>query len=175
MPELPKQYYKQEWFLFNLFTRFAQNKIAMRLFFFLSALLLSSCISYKPVMITGVRDVKTANITGEKVELSFNLEINNPNGFKMVLNEYTMDVSLNDKSLGKATSGEKIVIKRKSKGSYPFKLSASYKDFVAATINGLGSLIKKEPVTFKVSGAIGGRIGCLKKNIPIETTQKIKF
>ena len=126
-------------------------------------------------MITGIKDVKTANISGEKVELAFNLEIDNPNGFKIVLNQYDMDVMLNDKGLGKTSSSEKIVIKRKSKASHPFKLSASYKDFIGATVSGLGALLNKEPVTFKVKGAIKGRIWWFKKTIPIETTQKIKL
>ncbi len=147
----------------------------MRIILFISVLLLSSCISYKPVMITGIKDVKTANISGEKVELAFNLEIDNPNGFKIVLNQYDMDVMLNDKGLGKTSSSEKIVIKRKSKASHPFKLSASYKDFIGATVSGLGALLNKEPVTFKVKGAIKGRIWWFKKTIPIETTQKIKL
>lgn len=146
-----------------------------RLFLLLCVCLLSSCISYKPVMITGIKDVKTANISGESVELAFNLEINNPNGFRIVLNQYDMDVMLNDKGLGKASSSEKIVIRRKSKASHPFKLSASYKDFIGATVTGLGALLNKEPVTFKVKGAIKGRIWWLKKTIPIETTQKIKL
>lgn len=147
----------------------------MRLILLLSVCLLSSCISYKPVMITGIKDVKTANISGEKVELAFNMEIKNPNGFKIVLNQYDMDVMLNDKGLGKASSTEKIVIKRKSSDSHPFKLSASYKDFMGATVSGLGSLFKNEPVAFKVKGAIKGRVWWFKKTIPIETTQKIKL
>lgn len=147
------------------------NRIIILLF----ACLLSSCISYKPVMITGIKDVKTANISGEKVELAFNLEIDNPNGFKIVLKQYDMDVMLNDKGLGKASSSEKIVIKRKSKETHPFKLSASYKDFMSATVTGLGALLNKEPITFKVKGAIKGRIWWFKKTIPIETTQKIKL
>ncbi len=147
----------------------------IRLSILLCVCLLSSCISYKPVMITAIKDVKTANISGEKVELAFNLEIDNPNGFKIVLKQYDMDVMLNDKGLGKASSIEKIVIKRKSKETHPFKLSASYKDFMSATVTGLGALLNKEPVTFKVKGAISGRIWWFKKNIPIETTQKIKL
>lgn len=147
----------------------------MRLILFLSACLLSSCISYKPIMITGIKDVKTANISGEKVELAFNLEIDNPNGFRIVLKQYDMDVILNDKVLGKASTSEKVVIKRKSKASHAFKLSASYKDFMSATVSGLGALLNKEPVTFKIKGAISGRIWWFKKNIPIETTQKIKL
>jgi LEA14-like dessication related protein len=147
----------------------------MRLLLFIATCLLSSCISYKPVMITGIKDVKTANISGESVELAFNLEIDNPNGFRIVLKQYDMDVMLNDKGLGKASSSEKIVIKRKSKETHPFKLSASYKDFIGATVSGLGALLNKEPVTFKVKGAIKGRIWWFKKSIPIETTQKIKL
>jgi len=153
------------------------HKIAfMNRFLFLFCICLcSSCISYKPVMITGISDFKSANISGEKVELSFNFEIDNPNRFRMVLKEYDMAVSVNDKSLGKTDAGEKIVIKGKTKASYPFKLSADYKDFMAATVSGLGALLNKEPVTFKVKGAIKGRIWWFKKNIPIETTQKIKL
>jgi LEA14-like dessication related protein len=126
-------------------------------------------------MITAIKDVKTASIKGESVELAFNLEIDNPNGFKIVLKQYDMDVMLNDKGLGKASSSEKIVIKRKSKETHPFKLSASYKDFMSATITGLGALLNREPVTFKIKGAISGRIWWFKKNIPIETTQRIKL
>lgn len=146
-----------------------------RLSIFFSLILFSSCISYKPILITGIKDVKTTNLSGEKVELAFNLQVNNPNGFKMVLNDYNMDVMINDKTLGKASSAEKIVIKRKSNNTYPFKLSASYKDFMGAAVSGLGSLFKSEPVTFKVKGAIKGRIWWFKKNIPIETTQQIKL
>lgn|GEM_PF-4099986 len=140
-----------------------------------SVCLFSSCLSYKPVMITGIKDMKTANVTGEKVEMSFDLEIDNPNGFKIVLNEYNMDVSFNGKTMGKAVSVGKIAIKRRSKDYYPFVINAAYDDFMAATVSGLGSLFKKEPVTFKVKGAMKGRIGWLRKTIPIETTQKIKF
>ncbi len=135
----------------------------------------TSCISYKPILITGINDVKTTNIAGEQMELSLNFEINNPNGFKMVLKQCDIDVSLNDKNLGKACTAEKIVIQRKSKENYPFKLSVSYQDFMAATVSGIGMLLKSEPVTFKVKGAIRGRIWWFKKNIPIETTQKIKL
>jgi LEA14-like dessication related protein len=126
-------------------------------------------------MITGIKDVKTANISDEKVELTFNLEIDNPNGFRIVLKQYDMDVMLNDKGLGKASTNEKVVIKRKSKAMHLFKLSASYKDFMSATVSGLGALLNKEPITFKIKGAIKGRIWWFKKNIPIETTQKIKL
>lgn len=126
-------------------------------------------------MITGVKDVKTAGIKGESVDLAFNLEIDNPNGFRIVLKQYDMDVMLNDKGLGKASSSEKLVIKRKSKASHPFKLSASYKDFMTATVSGLGALLNKEPVTFKIKGAIKGRVWWFNKTIPIETTQKIKL
>ena len=136
---------------------------------------LSSCISYKPVLITGISDVKTQNLGGDKIELGLNLEIYNPNGFKMVLKEYNMDVTLNDKVLGKAMSMEKISIKRRTKASYAFKLNADYADFMAASISGLGALFNSEPVTFKIKGRIKGRIWWFRKNIPIETVQKVKL
>ncbi len=126
-------------------------------------------------MITGIKDVKTASISGDNMELSFNLEVNNPNGFKVVLKESDLDISINDKSLGRTFSAEKMVIKRRTTSSNPVKLSMTYRDFMAATIGGIGLLLKSEPVTFKVKGSIKGRIGWLKKNIPIETTQKIKL
>lgn len=160
--------------MFKFFEDLQKLSFMIRLSILILICLFSSC-SFKPVMITAIKDVKTANISGEKVELAFNLEIDNPNGFKIVLKQYDMDVMLNDKGLGKASSIEKIAIKRKSKETHPFKLSASYKDFMSATVTGLGALLNREPVTFKVKGAIKGRIWWFKKNIPIETTQKIKL
>lgn len=146
----------------------------MRISLFLLLFLLASC-SYKPVMITSVKNVKTANFIGEKAEIDFNLEIQNPNGFKIVLKEYDFNVSVNGKTLGKTLSNGKLVINRKSKTELPLKLGVDYKDFMAAAIGGIGLLVKAEPVTFSVNGSLKGRVWWFKKNIPLDYSQKVKL
>lgn len=147
----------------------------MRVAIFTLILFLSSCISYKPILITGIKDIKTTNIGGDKIEVGFGMEVSNPNGFRIVLKQYDMDVSINDKTLGKANSLEKICIRRKSKESHAFKLTAEYHDFINVSMNSLSSLLKNEPMTFKIKGQIKGRVWWFKRTIPIETTQKIKL
>jgi LEA14-like dessication related protein len=127
------------------------------------------------VLITNITDVKTTTVTNGDVALNMTFEINNPNRFKIVLKQYDIIVSLNDKALGHAGSTEKIKIKPRSADGHPFLLTATYNDFIAASFTGLGSLLKSEPITLNVKGTIKGRVGWLRKTIPINSTQKIKL
>ena len=72
----------------------------MRIVSILFIISFSSCVSYKPIMITEINDVKTTTISSEKAELSFNVEVNNPNGYKIVFNEYDVNVFINEKLKG---------------------------------------------------------------------------
>ena len=129
----------------------------------------SSCSLFKDLQISNIQDI-SPSFENKTVVLSASIDVNNSNFYNVAVKASELLVSIDDKELGNIELLEKVVFKRKSTGTYPFKFKLKLADGALFTI--LRNVFKKE-VTLAFKGKIKGTALGIPKSITINETKKI--
>lgn len=139
----------------------------------LGSLILGSCSSYKEVELTDIIGVEMLGMNAESVSLRVDARIDNPNGFRIAVEDPDVDLFLNDRFVGKGRLDSALVLDRKTARVYPVHLRAELAGgplammLIAAAMNGQAKL--------GVKGTVVGRSGALRKRFPFEMEEMIDF
>ena len=129
----------------------------------------SSCSLFKNLEISNIQDI-SPSFENKTVVLNASIEVKNSNFYNVAVKASELVVSINDKELGDIELLEKVVFKRKSSGTYPFKFKMKLADGALFTI--LKNVFKKE-VTIAFKGKIKGSALGIPKHITINETKTI--
>ena len=128
-----------------------------------------SCSLFKDIQITNIKDIKPS-FENKSLVLHASIDITNNNIYKVAVKASDLIISLDDKELGNIELLEKVVFKRKSSETYPFKFKMKLADGALFTI--LKNVFKKE-VTLAIKGKIKGAAMGIPKSITINETKTI--
>ncbi|MBK9175084.1 MAG: hypothetical protein IPM46_01860 [Flavobacteriales bacterium] len=137
----------------------------------LGSLFFVSCSSYKEVELTDITGVELLGMNAQSVSLRVDARIDNPNGFRIIVEDPDVDLFLNDRFVGKGKLDSALVLDRKTAKVYPVHLRAELVGgplavmLIAAAMNGQAKL--------GVKGTVAGRSGALRKRFPIEMEEMI--
>ena len=137
------------------------------LIFFVS--FFSSCSLFKNLEISNIQDI-SPSFENKSIVLNASIDVKNSNFYNVTVKASELIASINDKELGNIELLEKVVFKRKSTGSYPFKFKMKLADGALFTI--LKNVFKKE-VTIAFKGKIKGSALGIPKHITINETKTI--
>jgi len=136
-----------------------------------AVLLMASCSSYDEVELKDITNVEVLRMDGKQVALRVDALVNNPNGFKIHVEEPDVDLYLNDNFVGKGLLDSALVLDRKSTKVYPVYLHADLQGG-AVLFMLLGGALSGE-MKLGAKGTVAGRSGMLKKRFPFELEETI--
>ena len=129
----------------------------------------SSCSLFKDLQISNIEDI-SPSFENKTIIINASIDVKNSNFYNIAVKASDLVVSIDDKELGNIELLEKVVFKRKSTGTYPFKFKLKLADGALFTI--LRNVFKKE-VTLAFKGKIKGSAFGLPKHITINETKII--
>lgn len=144
---------------------------------FLALLLLSAGLAtgckYQEVTFKGVNGVSVSRMDQRGVALNVDVTLENPNGFRIRVQDPDVDVYLNELYIGKARLDERIVLPPRSTGVYHVPLHASFDGdgsnamsaLLIATLSGRGDL--------RVKGTVRAGTWLFRKKFPFEEKHTI--
>ncbi|MCF8464094.1 MAG: LEA type 2 family protein [Flavobacteriales bacterium] len=141
-------------------------------------LLLSSCMTVKPLEIRSVVccDLKKAMQT--EAEVAFMVELHNPNDFPVNVKSYCLDVRLNNNTLGTAESKEFTEIEPNKTLKKSITLRTSAQKLVSGSLTmGLSALLKNDLSTLEVEivGSVVGNAKGFSKRVRIREKYPLKL
>lgn len=139
----------------------------------LALLLLVSCSSYQDVVLHEVAGGELLGMTAERIALRVDARIENPNGFRIHVEEPQVDLFLNDRFVGKAVLDSALVLERKATAVYPIHLHADLEGGPLLAMLITSALSGEVKVGAK--GTVAGRSGALVKRFPFEVQQVINL
>jgi hypothetical protein len=106
----------------------------------------------------------------EMYSISFDYVINNPNWYSIIIKPSHLDLVIAGTDCGTVFIPEKLKIKRKKKGRYPFVITAQSIQFINSGLGSIWKMITKGEVDFNLNGVLkAGALGITKK-IPLDYT-----
>ena len=137
-------------------------------------IVLTSCLDYKPITITGINGVEVNNLTLTSVDLKVLVPINNPNDFDFKIKKVNVDIYMGKTKLGKAEDFTDVKILAKSNDVHPFKIKVNFGDILSQSAAIFQSLMKRKG-KFKIKGFIKVKAFMISKKIPIEEDDIVKL
>lgn len=151
----------------------------MRKFFQLSIiaillLSLNSCFKYEEVTITNIKHVKLLEFSKKGLLVESEIQINNPNSFKLSVVDSEFDVYIKGTKLAKAKIDNKISLSKNSNDYHKVVMRSDYEDFAdGALMNMLTLTFGSKEVDFKVDGFITGKAFFITKKVAISHEERV--
>lgn len=144
---------------------------AFRLTPLLLLLGLASCSSYEEVELKDITHVEVLRMDGKQVALRVDALVNNPNGFRIHVEDPDVDLYLNDRFVGKGMLDSTLTLERRTTRVYPVYLYADLEGGPLMLML-LGGALTGE-LKLGAKGTVAGRSGMLKKRFPFELEETI--
>ncbi len=110
-----------------------------------------------------------------KVTVRFDYVINNPNWYSVVIMPSSMDLTIADSDCGSVEIQEKIKIKKKAEGHYPFVLEGDASNFVKSAFSSIWALMSGKGIDFNLKGKLKAGIFIFRKKWDMDYTYKMSF
>lgn len=140
---------------------------------FLFLLLLTSCFTYHEVDVLDVGEYRINNVTKENVEVSVNIQVNNPNNYNIKLKKTDLDLYLEGEKIGKANIKEDLILKKRTQEKYTLTFQSNYKELSGAVLGRLPSLLRKSKIKVGLKGRVKAKANLLlgkKFDLDVEET-----
>lgn len=135
---------------------------------------LSSCIEYKDVEFKGVESVKILSANKEKIQLSINARIYNPNNYNIKVVDADLDVSIKNKIMGKGILKNNVVLTKQKETVNDFIVNIKPNSL----FNLAGVIVEsffKGGIPVSIKGSINVKIFfIIKKKIPVDIKTNTK-
>jgi LEA14-like dessication related protein len=146
----------------------------MRTALLLPVVLLAGCMSYSEVKLEGVQGVRITRLDAKGISASIQVQVDNPNPYRIKVLDPDVDLYVNDVPLGKAMLDSTIVLEPSGTRTYSIPLRATFtnsKDLLPVLLgSALGGSMK-----FGAKGTVTGRAGLVRKRIPFEVEQTVSL
>lgn len=142
----------------------------MKLFNILTAvLLLSSCEIIEPEL-SGYSNFKFKKMDGKEFDITFDVRVENENGFGMKVKKGSVDVEANNMVLATLTLSDKIKVKRKSDNTYTVPVHIKIADGALFRVL---ALVASNKVDLEFDGKVKGSVLGISKTVPVNEKRTI--
>jgi LEA14-like dessication related protein len=135
------------------------------------ALLLTSCLSYKEVVMHDIADVEVRKLDLKGVDLTAHVRLENPNGYRIHVKDPDVDLYLNGTFVGKGMLDSSLVLDRRSSRIYVIPLHAEFKGANLLMMLLGGTLTGEMKIGAK--GTVVGQAGLLRKRFPFDVEETV--
>lgn len=144
----------------------------------LSTLLVSGCMSISPIKVRSIQCCEIKKLNGADAEVTFELEIENPNDFDISVKCYDLGVSINGKRIGGVRSHEPSTIRSKSVEKKTLSIRTSAKTLMSgALMMGLNALLgnNTKALEVEIAGVVVGKAKGIPMRIKLKETYPLEL
>ena len=134
-----------------------------------------SCSEVESLELKKVDGFAVNNLTAQGASLELDLSVYNPNGFKIKVLDYDLDVFINNVRLGKPKLDKRLVMPRKSTTTQHVKVDVKFKNMLFGALPILGSLKKGKQAKVRLSGNVKGGAFLYRKTMQIDFEKDISL
>lgn len=131
--------------------------------------LLAGCSSFKEVELKGITGAELLGMDGERISVRVDALVDNPNGFRIAVEEPDVDLYLNDRFIGKALLDSALVLERRSSSVYPVYLHTDLAGGPMLAMVIMSAMHGRMKLAAK--GTVAGRSGTIRRRFPFELEQ----
>lgn len=132
-----------------------------------------SCNSYKEVKINKIERVGVKKFSVSEIEFFVELQIENPNNYKISITDGDLDLYIKDKKIGKTILQNKLILPKKSNEIHEILISTPLKDALSGTIPLVLGVIGKKNIFIHVQGEIKAKAKGIAKKIPVDFKENV--
>ncbi len=137
------------------------------------AMLLSGCLSYKPVELVGIRSFKINHVDLKGISATIGAELKNPNGYRIHVLDPDVDLSINGIGIGKAVLDSAVVLPRRSSEVQRIPLRVNFQLDQAGILPGVAMGLLTGTIKLGVKGTVVGKAGLVRKRFPFADERTI--
>ena len=133
--------------------------------------LLGGCSHYEEVRLLDITNVEVKKLDLRAVALRVDVLVDNPNGFRIHVEDPDVELFLNDVFVGKGMLDSAVVLEPKRTQVYPIHLHADVHGeplLMMMLVGGLNGTMK-----LGAKGTVAGRSGVLKKRFPFDVEERV--
>ncbi len=132
------------------------------------SLLLSSCFSYQEVTFKGITDVQLSKMDQQGIAVRAMVTLDNPNAFRIHVNDPDVDVFLNDVYIGKATLDSNLTLDKRISKDYAVPMHATFDGHGAEAMVAILGAALSGHAKLKAKGSVVGKAFLFSKRFPFE-------
>ena len=142
------------------------------LLFFL-VFVLQGCRVYRDVEFKGVKETRFTSFNAQGVSCEFDVEVYNPNPYKITLMQSDVNLFLEGTRLGKVQLPESAVLQAEK--STVLKLTCTAEpSSIPKIVGGAIGLVFKKDIVIEGKGNVTAKAFLVTKTVPVEFTQRVK-
>ena len=134
-----------------------------------------SCNKPKQPEFVSIKSLQVQEMTDQKVTLAGEAVLHNPNGFSVTVKEIDINVTVNEKAVGKVNQIGDIKVPAKEDFVVPLVIDFAPKDVYDNLLSGLMSVITKGKLDVYYQGSIRMKAAGITFNVPIDHTDEVKL
>lgn len=137
---------------------------------------MQSCWLYKDVTYSGLKDFAVEELSFSGVKVAFDIEVDNPNFYKISATDGEIAVKANEIDMGKFQLVDEVVLPKKSKGVVSAKVETSFKSILSGGIMSIMTMFRSGgQLVLNLNGYVNAKALGLKKRIAISSTEKVSL
>jgi Late embryogenesis abundant protein len=137
-------------------------------------LLLTGCLRYEEVELLGVERIAVERWDAEGLAVHAFVRMQNPNNYRIHVEDPDVDLYLNGSHLGKATFSGPVVLQADATQTVDVPLVARFENGAGGLLNGGLALLFGKSMDLEARGTVRGRAGLLRKRVPFTFAQSIR-
>lgn len=141
----------------------------------LVSLTLTSCFEYEDVQLLKVTNIRVNNFSAKKIEIGVDLQIVNPNKYKINIVDSELELFLKGKKIGTAHIIDKIELPKNSDQIHKIAIATDLKDMLSEAIPVILGVLFDESIELQVKGNIKASAKALTKIFPIDFTERVRL
>jgi len=147
----------------------------MRLFFWLliPSILLASCTAYRDVEFKGVKRTRFTGFDASGVSCEFDVELFNPNPYKITLVSSEVDLFMEGTRLGHVALPSSAVLAPEEKTMLKLSCTAE-SESIPQILGGAIGLVFKKDIVVEGKGSVTAKAFMISKTVPVQFTQRLK-
>jgi LEA14-like dessication related protein len=136
-------------------------------------LTLQGCRVYRDVEFKGVKETKFTSFNSQGVSCEFDVEIYNPNPYKITLMSSDVDLFFEGTRLGRVELPASAILNAEEKTSLKLTCTAEPSSIPKLVGGAIGMVFKKDLV-IEGKGAVTAKAILITKTVPVEFSQRIR-
>lgn len=140
-----------------------------------TTLFLSGCFKYEDIELKEVKNVELKSIKDNNLDLEIEIELYNPNSYKVKVSKADLDVHINTLYLGHSKLSETIEIPAEASSKKVVKLTTELSDEFNKELPGLLTQALFSGLKLKVDGKITGKAKWLSHTFDIHHEEKLNL
>jgi len=137
--------------------------------------LVSACNKPKQPEFVSIKSLEIQEMTDDKVTLAGEAILHNPNGFSVTVKEIDINVTVNEKAVGKVNQIGDIKVPAREDFEVPLVIDFAPRDVYNNLLSGLMAVITKGKLEVYYQGSIKMKAAGITFNVPIDYKDQVKL